>query len=166
MSTQAGKGSGTTVVGNAKKQTWPYVSELDFSQTFETAGFSQARYADYGFIALDITPARKGFLICLRGTGSIVGVIHINSIIRGRFQNGSLSYAAFAPRAGQGYMSEGLGLVPRYAFGQLRLHRLDAQIQPGNHASLGCLAGPRTVGHHRDMILTAPAGPHPSLPER
>lgn len=129
----------------------------------------------------------EGFLICLRGTGAIVGTIHINSIIRGRFQNGSLSYAAFAPAAGQGYMSEGLALVLGYAFEHLRLHRLDAQIQPGNHASLRLVRrlGFRNEGyspdllfidgawrdHERwaitsDMILTAPADPHPSLPDR
>ena len=128
-----------------------------------------------------------GLLICLRRTGAIAGVIHINSIIRGRFQNGSLSYAAFAPGAGQGYMSEGLGLVLRYAFGQLRLHRLDAQIQPGNHASLNLVRrlGFRNEGyspqllfidggwrdHERwaitsDMLGIAPTGPHPGLPER
>jgi len=128
-----------------------------------------------------------GLLICLRRTGAIAGVIHINSIIRGRFQNGSLSYAAFAPGAGQGYMSEGLGLALRYAFGQLRLHRLDAQIQPGNHASLNLVrrAGFRHEGysprllfidgawrdHERwaitsDMTGIAPTGPHPGLPER
>ena len=33
-------------MGNAKKQTGPYVSELDFSQTFETVDWSRARYAD------------------------------------------------------------------------------------------------------------------------
>ena len=112
---------------------------------------------------------------------------HINSIIRGRFQNGSLSYAAFAPAAGQGYMSEGLGLVLRYAFEQLGLHRLDAQIQPGNHASLRLVRrlGFRNEGyspellfidgawrdHERwaitsDMIGIVPTDPHPSLPER
>jgi len=129
----------------------------------------------------------EGFLICLRETGTIAGVAHINSIIRGRFQNGSLSYAAFAPAAGQGYMSEGLGLVLRYAFERLRLHRLDAQIQPGNHASLRLVRrlGFRNEGysprllfidgawrdHERwaitsDMIDILPTGPHPSLPER
>ena len=56
----AGKGSGTTVAGDAKTQTGPYVSELDFSQTYETVDWSQARYADYGFVALDVTPARRG----------------------------------------------------------------------------------------------------------
>jgi hypothetical protein len=56
----AGRGSGTTVVGDAKNQTGPYVSERDFSQRYETVDWSQARYDDYGFIALDVTPAPTG----------------------------------------------------------------------------------------------------------
>jgi len=56
----AGKGSGTTVVADAKTQTGPYVNERDFSVTFETVDWSQARYDDYGFIALDVTPAKTG----------------------------------------------------------------------------------------------------------
>ena len=129
----------------------------------------------------------ESLLICLRGTGSIAGVVNINNIIRGRFQNGSLAYAAFAPTAGQGFMAEGLGLVLRYAFERLRLHRLEAQIQPGNHASIGLVRrlGFRHEGdspgllfidgawrdHERwaitsDMIDIIPTGPHPSLPAR
>jgi hypothetical protein len=56
----AGKGSGTTVVGDAKTQTGPWVNELDFSQRYETVDWSQARYDDYGFVALDVTPAPSG----------------------------------------------------------------------------------------------------------
>jgi hypothetical protein len=56
----AGPGSGTTVTADAAKQTGPYVSELDFSERFETVDWSQARYADYGFVALDVTPAPHG----------------------------------------------------------------------------------------------------------
>jgi hypothetical protein len=56
----AGPGSGTTVTGDAKKQAGPYVSELDFSQRFETVDWSPVRYADYGFVALDVNPARRG----------------------------------------------------------------------------------------------------------
>jgi [ribosomal protein S5]-alanine N-acetyltransferase len=129
----------------------------------------------------------ESLLICLRAPGSIAGVVNINSIIRGRFQNGSLSYAAFAPTAGQGYMAEGLGLVLRYAFEKLRLHRLEAQIQPANHASIGLVQrlGFRREGyspgllfidgawrdHERwaitsDMTGIVPPGPHPSLPAR
>ena len=36
------------------------MAEQDFSQAFETVDWSQARYADYGFIALDVVPARRG----------------------------------------------------------------------------------------------------------
>ncbi|MET8161007.1 GNAT family N-acetyltransferase [Sphaerisporangium sp. NPDC005289] len=78
----------------------------------------------------------QGLLVCLRDTGTIAGTVFLNSIIRGRFQNASLAYGAFAPTAGKGYMSEGLRLVLRYAFERARLHRVDAQIQPGNHASI------------------------------
>jgi hypothetical protein len=42
------------------KQTGPYVSERDFSQRFEDVDWSQARYDDYGFVALDVTPAPAG----------------------------------------------------------------------------------------------------------
>ena len=49
-------------IGNfaSKTQVGPYVNERDFSTTFETVDWSQARYADYGFIALDVTPAPHG----------------------------------------------------------------------------------------------------------
>jgi [ribosomal protein S5]-alanine N-acetyltransferase len=129
----------------------------------------------------------ESLLVCVRDTGAIAGVANINSIIRGRFQNGSISYAAFAPTVGQGYMSEGLALVLRYAFQQLRLHRLEANIQPGNQASLKLVQrlGFRREGyspgmlfidgawrdHERwaitsDMIDIAPPDPHPTLPAR
>jgi hypothetical protein len=56
----AGQGRGTTVVADAKTQTGPYLSEQDFSQRFENVDWSQAPYDDYGFIALDVTPAPIG----------------------------------------------------------------------------------------------------------
>jgi ribosomal-protein-alanine N-acetyltransferase len=132
-------------------------------------------------------PNQESLLVCVRGSGAIAGVVNINSIIRGRFQSASIAYAAFAPTAGQGYMTEGLTLVVRYAFEQLRLHRLEAQIQPGNHASLDLVrrvgfrhegSSPELLyidGAWRDherwaitntMIDIAPTPPHPTLPER
>ncbi|MFD0902823.1 GNAT family N-acetyltransferase [Actinomadura sediminis] len=132
-------------------------------------------------------PGEEAVLVCLRGSGRIAGVVNINSIIRGRLQSGSVAYAAFAHAAGQGYMTEGLGLVVRYAFEELRLHRLEAQIQPENHASLRLVrrVGFRYEGyspellfidgawrdHERwaitnSMIDVFPAAPHATLPER
>jgi hypothetical protein len=56
----AGQGSGSTVHADAKTQTGPYVNEKDFSVRYETVDWSQARYDDYGFVALDVTPAPFG----------------------------------------------------------------------------------------------------------
>jgi Calcineurin-like phosphoesterase len=56
----AGRGSGTVVHANASSQTGPYVNEKDFSVRYETVDWSQARYDDYGFVALDVNPARRG----------------------------------------------------------------------------------------------------------
>ncbi|NRQ38261.1 GNAT family N-acetyltransferase [Nonomuraea sp. NN258] len=80
--------------------------------------------------------ANLGFLIRIKETGAAAGMVNINSIIRGRYQGASLGYAAFAPSAGRGYITEGLRLTLRHAFTDLRLHRLEANIQPGNKASL------------------------------
>ena len=100
-------------------------------------------------------PSTEGRLVCVRDGGAMAGVIVIDSIIRGRFQSASLSYAAFGPAAGRGYMSEGLGLVLRFAFGELRLHRLEANIQPANRASLALVRrqGFRKEGYSPDMLF-------------
>lgn len=101
----------------------------------------------------------QGLLICLRESGAIAGTVNLNSIIRGRFQNASLGYAAFSPTAGRGYMTEGLRQVIGYAFEHLRLHRLEAQIQPGNHASLKLVQrlGFRYEGTSPDLLFIAGA---------
>ena len=77
-----------------------------------------------------------GHVVCLRHSGEMAGVINLNDIIRGSFQNASLGYYAFIPFAGQGFMREGLQLVLQYAFQELQLHRIEANIQPDNAASI------------------------------
>ncbi|MEW9546956.1 GNAT family N-acetyltransferase [Nonomuraea sp. NPDC050783] len=80
--------------------------------------------------------AHEGFVICRLDTGRIAGRVNINNIVRGTHQAGMISYAAYASTAGRGYMTEGLRLLVPFAFGELELHRLEANIQPGNTASL------------------------------
>ena len=77
-----------------------------------------------------------GFLVIHRDSGGIAGVININDVVRGNFQSASLGYYAFTPYAGQGLMREGMLLVLRQAFGKLKLHRLEANIQSNNKASI------------------------------
>src|SRR3954464_7322960 len=75
------------------------------------------------------------FLLCRRGDGRILGFFNLSQIFRGPFLNAYLGYAVGAPYAGEGYMAEGIELVLRHAFGAMGLHRLEANIQPGNEPS-------------------------------
>jgi ribosomal-protein-alanine N-acetyltransferase len=81
-------------------------------------------------------PGNEAFLICRRDTREIVGVVNITNILLGLFRSGYLGYYAFAGHERRGYMREGLGLVVRHAFTSLGLHRLEANIQPGNLPSI------------------------------
>jgi [ribosomal protein S5]-alanine N-acetyltransferase len=80
--------------------------------------------------------SHRGFLIVHREAGTVVGVINLNNLIRCAFQNAFLGYYCFLPHARQGLMHEGMLLVLQHAFGELKLHRLEANIQPGNSASI------------------------------
>ena len=80
-------------------------------------------------------PTHEGRFVVLRTSGQLVGVINVNEIVRGAFRSAYLGYYAFVPHVGHGYMTEGLALVLRWVFGGLRLHRVEANIQPANEAS-------------------------------
>lgn len=77
-----------------------------------------------------------GFVIYLRQTGNIVGFVNINEIIRGPYQRGIIGYGAFSSTTGFGYMTEGVRLLLEYACGELKLHRIEADIQPSNTSSI------------------------------
>ena len=67
---------------------------------------------------------------------TLLGSINLSEIVRGAFQSAFLGYYLGAAFVGQGYMSEALALMLREAFGELRLHRVEANIQPDNAASI------------------------------
>jgi ribosomal-protein-alanine N-acetyltransferase len=73
---------------------------------------------------------------CRLGDGAIVGFFNLSEIIRGGLQSAFLGYGSVAAHAHHGYMSEGIQLVLAHAFEVLGLHRIEANIQPGNHPSI------------------------------
>ena len=72
---------------------------------------------------------------------AIVGVFTISQIVRGAFQSAYLGYYANQRHAGQGLMREAMEQVLDHAFGPLALHRLEANIQPGNQPSIALARG-------------------------
>jgi ribosomal-protein-alanine N-acetyltransferase len=81
-------------------------------------------------------PENTGFLVCHNDSDELAGVINITNIVRGVFRSGYLDYYVFADHERQGFMRAGLSAVTRHAFDKLGLHRLEANIQPGNIASI------------------------------
>ncbi len=79
---------------------------------------------------------QKSYWVIEEVSGALVGVFNLNEIVRGVFQNAFIGYYALSPYQGKGYMSKGLKLVLQKAFGELGLHRLEANIQPENKASI------------------------------
>jgi ribosomal-protein-alanine N-acetyltransferase len=75
-------------------------------------------------------------LLCRMEDGAIVGFFNLGEIVRGLFQSAYLGYGAVAAYAGQGYMTEGMQLLLARAFTKLELHRVEANIQPGNERSI------------------------------
>jgi len=81
-------------------------------------------------------PGQQAFLVCRGDGGALVGVVNLTNVILGSFRSGYLGYYAFAGQERQGLMREGLQAVVRHAFRRLKLHRLEANIQPDNTPSL------------------------------
>ena len=71
------------------------------------------------------------------GDGALLGFFNLSWIIRGPLQSAFLGYGAVAAYAGHGYMTEGMQLTLMHAFSDMNLHRIEANIQPGNEPSIG-----------------------------
>ncbi|MBT0571707.1 GNAT family N-acetyltransferase [Curvibacter sp. CHRR-16] len=77
-----------------------------------------------------------GFVVHIASSGELVGAINLTNIVLGAFRSGYLGYFAFSGFAGRGFMQQGLRAVVQHAFRDLKLHRLEANIQPGNASSI------------------------------
>mgnify|MGYP000848285400 FL=1 len=75
-------------------------------------------------------------LVTERCSGAIVGYAALSQIALGNFRNAYLGYVGSIPFAGRGLITEGVALLVQHAFRRLALHRIEANIQPGNEPSI------------------------------
>ena len=85
----------------------------------------------------------------LRETDALVGVANLSEIVRGVFLSAYVGFYGHADYAGQGLVREGVGLLVRHAFRKLRLHRLEANVQPANRGSLALV---RALGFRKEGL--------------
>ena len=110
-----------------------------FHSPWATAPTDPERFAAY------LADARRAdfeaLLLCRTEDEAIMGFFNLSQIVRRGFQSAYLGYAVGKPFAGQGHMRDGLELVLRHAFMSMRLHRVEANIQPTNATSLALARG-------------------------
>jgi ribosomal-protein-alanine N-acetyltransferase len=103
------------------------------------------QFAD--FIRRSRRPDIACFLVCRIADGAIIGSINLSQIFFGGFRSAYLGYYVGGAYTAHGYMTEALQLMLGYAFRRLKLHRIEANIQPDNVASLALV---RRAGFERE----------------
>lgn len=114
-----------------------FLSAMNKSQEFHfpfiTAPKTSEEFANY------LEKSKKdseNYFIAYTQDNKIIGVFNISGIMYGVFKSAYLGYYASVDFAGSGLMSKSLKLVLMEIFTTLDLHRIEANIQPTNTASI------------------------------
>lgn len=73
------------------------------------------------------------------GPAKVIGSIGLNNVVWGAFCSAFLGYKLDREFTGRGFMTMAVDMMVHYAFGELRLHRIEANVMPKNTASLRVL---------------------------
>ena len=100
------------------------------------------------------TDQSYAFLIFRSADGRLVGGLTLANVRRGVAHAGSLGYWMGLPYTRHGYMTAAVRAVIPFAFGTLRLHRLEAACIPTNTASIRLLENTGFVreGYAREYL--------------
>ena len=123
-----------------------YKRNRAFLETFEpvrSEGFFTLEYqqtalkremADY-----EAKTAFRFYIILQEEPSKIIAAIGLNNVVWGAFCSVFLGYKLDKDYVGNGYMSMAVEMITRYAFEELGLHRIEANVMPKNKASLRVL---------------------------
>lgn len=86
-------------------------------------------------------PASRGWTVVDLSSGAPIGFIGLSQIFMGAFGSAYSSYWIGKGHEGQGKMTEAMRLMLHVAFREIGLHRIEANVQPGNLASIALVRG-------------------------
>lgn len=95
---------------------------------------TKKEFKDY--VAEMNSDANKAFAVVDFQTNAIAGVVELRDIFMYDFKNSYITYYAFHQHLRKGFMKLGVLQAIAIAFRELKLHRLEANIQPENNASI------------------------------
>lgn len=83
--------------------------------------------------------AFRFYIIPVEQPTEIIGIIGLSNVVWGAFCSAFLGYKLDKGFLNKGYMSMALEMLTKYAFEELGLHRIEANVMPKNKASLKVL---------------------------
>lgn len=83
--------------------------------------------------------AFRFYMIPAERPTEVIGIIGLNNVVWGAFRSAFLGYKLDKDFLNKGYMSMAVKMLVKYAFEELRLHRIEANVMPKNKASLRVL---------------------------
>ncbi len=109
--------------------TWPEddLTRAAFRRRLRRQAEEMARDESFAFLIFDAT------------SEELLGGLTLGGVRRGVAQAATLGYWMGAPHAGKGHMTRAVAAVVRFAFGTLRLHRVEAACIPDNAPSMALL---------------------------
>ena len=97
--------------------------------------------------------AFRFYIIPVEQPTVIIGVIGLNNVIWGAFCSAFLGYKLDKDFLNKGYMTMAVEMLIKYAFEELGLHRIEANVMPKNKASLRVLEKNHFMGLGRIIFI-------------
>lgn len=128
------------------------IESRDHLEPFVRAPDSAGAYR--AWLAQGRRPDAEQFLVCRREDDAVGGFVTLHRITAGSAQSATIGWAGFRPLLGAGHVSDGVDMVLEVAFTQLRLHRIEADVQPANERSraLAVRNGFRLEGYSPELL--------------
>ena len=111
-------------VSQSRKLHAPWVSPPGMPQEFQS------------YLARVQEPSGAAFVIWEWSSDGFAGIVQITNIVMDPFRSAHIDFYAFSGFEGKGLMKQGLTHVVKEVFRTLKLHRLEANIQPENTAAI------------------------------
>lgn len=111
----------------------PVRSEEFFSLEYQRTVLKK-EMADY-----EAKTAFRYYIMPMEQPSKIIGIIGLNNVVWGAFCSAFLGYKLDKDYVNKGYMSIAVEMLTKYAFEELGLHRIEANVMLKNKASLRVL---------------------------
>jgi ribosomal-protein-alanine N-acetyltransferase len=111
-------------ISHSRKLHAPWVSLPSTAQEFQS------------YLARVQDPSGAAFVIWEWSSDGFAGIVQITNIVMDPFRSAHVDFYAFSGFEGKGLLKQGLTHVVKEVFRTLKLHRLEANIQPENQAAI------------------------------